>query len=359
VISEPVQKKMTSYLAGPSLAAATGSRLDSAAKHIQQCRVSQDHMQTLVNWDGGCNPDELSHNKYRYCVHKDELVLGIGRSWANTIRFQNSTAYPRVLSNLGRLADKDSTSGKYNNAIKMIIYLYHNACTVNDRDRLVNTFKSLDPEVWMTTFQPHGQPQQTYFDVHDSDPDSDIGCKKMVSLLFDFVTVGYANTLGYAHAHNGDTMTSVHIGGLRTVPNGDFEVFCGDMIQWYWPFERLCFTTHGRRKKALVLNGDGGDGGDGQCMFLNSDPWAAPVELDEGGREKNWANKKDAEQRKEFLDRQFGQYKGYEKHIPLIKPYKRDDTHPRIYDWYRVFATAISSARPFEMVDIRISRQAI
>ena len=45
--------------------------------------------------------------------------------------------------------------------------------------------------------------------------------------------------------------------------------------------------------------------------------------------------------------------------VPLIKPFKKDDDHPRLYDWYRVFADAISSAGPREKVDIRISRQAL
>ncbi len=48
-----------------------------------------------------------------------------------------------------------------------------------------------------------------------------------------------------------------------------------------------------------------------------------------------------------------------EKVVPLIKPYKRDDNDPRIYDHYRVFAEALCSARPREAVDIRICRQAL
>jgi hypothetical protein len=64
-------------------------------------------------------------------------------------------------------------------------------------------------------------------------------------------------------------------------------------------------------------------------------------------------------QRKSFEERQYGQRKGAEKMVPLIKPFKKDDEHPRLYDWYRVFADAISSAGPREKVDIRISRQAL
>lgn len=61
----------------PSLAQATNTRVDSACKHIQQCRVSTDDMMRFVQEDN----EELQRNKYRYCVHKDELVVGIGRPW--------------------------------------------------------------------------------------------------------------------------------------------------------------------------------------------------------------------------------------------------------------------------------------
>jgi hypothetical protein len=53
-------------------------------------------------------------------------------------------------------------------------------------------------------------------------------------MMYDYFTTGFANTLGWAHANSGDTMTSVMIGGLRTVLNGDFEIFAGDIIQFYW-----------------------------------------------------------------------------------------------------------------------------
>ena len=47
------------------------------------------------------------------------------------------------------------------------------------------------------------------------------------------------------------------------------------------------------------------------------------------------------------------------KNVARIKPYMPDDAQPRLYDWVRVFAIAISSARPNEMVDIKISKQSL
>lgn len=165
-----------------------------------------------------------------------------------------------------------------------------------------------------------------------------------VSSIHDFVTVGYSNTMGWAHAHLGDTMTSVMIGGLRTVLNGDFDIFCGDLVQWYWPFERECFVRDGSRKKIKFAAAGDSHG----CLQI--DPAAANGEFQKD---------KDTMSRKHFYDQQYGQKKGTEKVVALIKPYKRDDESPRIYDWYRVFAVALCSARPRERVDIRISRQAL
>ena len=60
----------------PSLANASGTLLDSACKHIQQCRVATDEMLNFVG-----DIEEIQRNKYRYCIHKDELVVGLGRPW--------------------------------------------------------------------------------------------------------------------------------------------------------------------------------------------------------------------------------------------------------------------------------------
>ena len=322
----------------PSLAQSTSTHLDSACKHIQQCRVSQDHMTKFLAVP---DPDELIRNKYRYCVHKDELVLGVGRCWAKEgcdKKFQNN-AYPRVVSNLGGLTDPNGDEESF--VVKLIKVMYHNATSIPERDRILKKIQNAKSEDFPETNGPYlGRP-------HAQNPSVMI-FKESVPKVHDFITVGYSNTLGWAHAHTGDTMTSVMIGGLRTVMNGDFEVFTGDLIQWYWPFERCCFTKQGRRKPRAPLLAD-------DLPNLQVDPDSIPLEA----QNVNWALDKDSQQRQKFFDQQYGDRKGREKVVALIKPYKRDDEAPRIYDWYRVFAVALCSARPREKVDIRISRQAL
>lgn len=327
--STPQNPKMSSTMYdGASLASATGTRLDSGCKHIQQCRVSQDHMEKLV-FDSRLN---LTNNKFKYAVHKDELVLGIGKCWGDDKKFRQD-AYPRVLSNLG-----DVCNGHHDVIPNMIKYMYHYATSISARDYLLNVvFKKAEPSRWR---DPHGLFDEKAGKMPFDDRDK----------IHDFISVGYANTLGYAHAHSGDTMSSVMIGGLRTVMNGDFEVFCGDLIQWYWPFERDCFVKGTAQRKPIGA----GDLVDpyGAVGLLNADPGSS------GG---NFEEDRFSKERRLYHSREFGQPSGPNnaKTVPLIKPYKRDEVNPRIYDWYRVFAVALCSARPNEAVDIRISRQAI
>ena len=333
----------------PSLGSATSTHLDSACKHIQQCRVSQDHMVKFTKAPN--DPDELIRNKYRYCIHKDELVLGVGKPWAadgKSKRFQNN-AYPRVVSNLGQLAEV-GVGADESDAVKLIKLMYHFATSIPVRNHLLIRFqKGLSAEF-------PGAGPNTYLSPSTDQPQV-MGFKETVPNLFDFVTVGYANTLGWAHAHCGDTMTSVMIGGLRTVLNGDFEVHTGDMVQWYWPFERDCFTQSGARKQL-----DAGAwlaGGIPAAYPRDSTQFNLLVDPARGQADHGVVVDRGTTLRDEFHTRQYGQKKGVSKVVPLVKPYKRDDDFPRIYDWYRVFAVALSTARPRELLDIRISRQAL
>ena len=202
----------------PSLASSTSTSLDSACKHIQQCRVSQDHMTKFVKNN---ESDELIRNKFRYCVHKDELVLGVGKPWAKdsmTKKFQNN-AYPRVVSNLGQLVE---TEGEEPSDVeKLIKLMYHNATSIPVRNEILKKFQNANS----ADFTPVPGNPKGYL-KQPSSGSLQMPFERDVQKIHDFVTIGYSNTLGWAHAHCGDTMTSVMIGGLRTVLNGDFDVFC-------------------------------------------------------------------------------------------------------------------------------------
>jgi hypothetical protein len=177
--------------------------------------------------------------------------------------------------------------------------------------------------------------------------------------LYDFYPVGFANTIGYAHPSSGDTMSSVMIGGLRTVMNGDFEVFAGDLIQWYWTFELGCFHFDtGRRKSIQGAGGIPISNGDPEVDYAQVGvPALAPLHPPN--------NDPRGDLRRIHNNFQYGinpdkfSPADKAKNVARIKPYMPDDAQPRVYDWYRVFAVAISSARPNEMVDIKISKQSL
>ena len=332
----------------PSLATATSTRVDSACKHMQQCRVSYDHMLDFVG-----SASELERNKMQFCVHKDEMTIGVARPWnpeAPAMRKLPLSAYPRVISNLGNI----TTSNEYEPAVKMIKYLYHFSTSIQKRKQIITQMSTLKGH----TVPHHPLPGVVpYFDDEKGTP---LNLSKFMSKMYDFYPVGFSTTLGYAHPNSGDTMTTVMIGGLRTVMNGDFEVYAGDIIQWYWTFERNCFRSDGSRKGITYTPPGGGgpvvcDGNDPEIDYtptapvppaaMNSDPYN--------------------ETRRHHNDFQYGVDKDKKGpaskalHVARIKPYIRDDDQPRLYDWFRVFAIAISSARPNELVDIKIGKQSL
>jgi hypothetical protein len=181
-----------------------------------------------------------------------------------------------------------------------------------------------------------------------------MGTRQFMDRMSDFNAVGFANTLGYAHPNTGDTMTSVMIGGLRTVMNGDFEIFAGDPVQFYWSCEKDDFTPDGRRK-AYIDGWENNEPG-------NIDPSVTNT-LAKRGRDgdprETWQLPQDARIRQANYELGYGQKAGVHKLVARVKAYYKDEENPRIYDWVRVFGTAISSGRPHEMVDIKICRQSL
>ena len=167
--------------------------------------------------------------------------------------------------------------------------------------------------------------------------------------MFDLYPVGVANTLGYAHPNSGDTMSSVMMGCLRTVRNGDFEVLAGDLVQWYWTFEVDCFhIATGRRHSIVDPAGNVVAGVDQEIDY--TDGYHNPARAQIPARYHN-----DYQYCADPLNRPSSKAR----HVARVKPYLRDDDQPRLYDWFRVFAVAISSAKPNEMVDIKIGRQSL
>ena len=84
-------------MSNAGIAGATGTRLDSAAKHTMPCKIDDT---LLVSWfeDKNNARTALHVNKMKYAVQKDELVLNVTQKLnSNTM---GSRAYPSVVSSV-------------------------------------------------------------------------------------------------------------------------------------------------------------------------------------------------------------------------------------------------------------------
>lgn len=272
-----------------------------------------------------------------------------------------NSAYPKVISNLGALDDKAETKV----VIAMIRFMNHYARSPRERKAIIDFFAG-DVRTPVGFYERVGSGPRTFTalaDTFEAFPNrgGKLGTAAYMRFMNDYFAVGFANTLGYAHANTGDTMTSVMIGGLRTVMNGDFEIFAGDLVQFYWTFEKDDFEQDGRRKAYKDVWQDNGK----PCILDPSfsmrvtsrkrNAAGQPVQ----GSGPSWQTPADAQIRQAHYDLSYGQRGNRQKIVAKIKPYFRDDENPRLMDWYRVFGVAIASARPNEMCDIKISRQSM
>lgn len=166
----------------------------------------------------------------------------------------------------------------------------------------------------------------------------------MPEFYFEGVSLG----LAYAHPDSGDTVGTVMYGGLRTVMNGPFKANTGQPVMWIFEFEAKLFDSAGRR----IFNNK-------ELPHIVEDGFAK-IQGAMGSTMVNLDGK--TLDRKRWNDRENGNLPGYagKKNIFMLKPYVRcDDYGENILDRERVCGTYISSAREFEMVDIKLQRQAI
>lgn len=158
------------------------------------------------------------------------------RDTRTVVKRTSNSAYPKVVSNLGALMD--TSKGKV--AINMIRFMNCYARSIMERARIIEFFKEdrYVMPVMVEEVRQGGAPEIVSLPgaaaFKEEVEGAGIRTKDMMGMMNDYFPVGFANTLGFAHPNTGDTMTSVMIGGLRTVMNGDFEIFPGDLVQFYW-----------------------------------------------------------------------------------------------------------------------------
>lgn len=306
-------------MSGPNVASVTGTRLDSAAKHQIAVRASYEH---LLSWVG-YEQVVLQKEKHAFSIAKDDLTIGVSkpvRKNENGRGNQRNKAYPSVVTTLARMEQP---------ARNYLIMLYHNPRNFQERDTFIRNVE-MRPEVW--------------------DPTMSEVAKKQIAEMPEFYFVGVSVGFAYPHPLSGDNVCTTMLGGMKTVLNGAFEVDSGDIIQWYWDAETNCFDGQGRRLDPIEDQRS-----PGVTAFLT-------------GHSQSLS--RDSAKRKTFYERGNGVFTnsptdGNVKYngklgVAFPKSLKAGrDGKKRPGDMMRVFARAVSGARPYEWFDVLIGRQSM
>jgi hypothetical protein len=327
-----------------SLPQATGTKIDSGCKHILTCRVDSERLRICAKDDIGENP--------KYKMQQWDLALNTTqKSWKESGIVRKDDAYALVITNFSDLPDT---------AQKLIKYVYHNACSLYERDQFITYFNNTaNPVAGATRVRvvPPGDIREPFFEwKHNAIQILQTDLAK----ICDCGALGVALTEASATGLKSDTAGSVLVGGMITVVNGDFSVQTGDKLQFYWPFERDCFDSDGFRKLPSACRLTDPDDYHSLVEFENTDPGGNQTmhnmdgawEADKAGIERrNFATRGREFTRKNTLLGLQGRI------TPMIKPYREDGRYPRWADYMRVFAHANHSAGPGQQLDIRLGNQ--
>jgi len=182
-----------------SLGTMTGTRVDSATKHVRTCRVSEDIVRHLRGKSFGKyreNDPEVS----QFMVLKDDLFIACKPFWTTVNPSCMKKAYTVGISSLTGLSDIAQ------------VFITMRFLFFDDATHLYQMFQRIREDLPF--------PQKT-----------------QLEWLPDFACFGVALTDGYPSGNFGDTALSVQTGGMATLQNGPFAVDCGDVLTWVWDFE--------------------------------------------------------------------------------------------------------------------------
>lgn len=299
-----------------SVATMTGTLIDSGCKHIIPTRVSLD---TLLGLQESPDQNVILRDKMKYCAHKNDLLLCVNRPLFKQGRgfLAKNAAYPYVLSTLGGVAP----------VIEHAIAMYYAFQGEDEIQEDVEAMFQLGlAHVYDENLLPRltEEEEQVYMQIF--------------SRLPFFTFMGYSLGLAYAHPSSGDNVVSAMVGGMLSVQNGHFQVHTGDLIMWYFDFERPYFTDEGGRPENIeVVNIAPDRGADERRKTHLRENGVYPGGPGEG------------------RDRNSGKTQ-----IAYPKPYVLEFNRPPNWkDKRRVFARAMSNARPFDKLDLLICTQSI
>ena len=178
-----------------------------------------------------------------------------------------------------------------------------------------------------------------------------------------FIAQGYSLGIAYASSLSGDTVGSVLIGGMCTVMNGAFECKAGQMLHWYFDFERNCFFQDNEHSRHGMIMA-----GTRRNIDINptneSEMKKKMIELKKFSSDDTVSEKS----REAYHQRALGAMDAYpiggksdRKHlIAFPKPYMlNSDGQDHYGDKIRIFAKCITGARKHEMMDLMLMTQSL
>jgi len=293
-------------MSNAGIASATGTRLDSAAKHTMPCKIDDT---LLISWFEEKNNARvaLHVNKMKYAVQKDELVLNVTQKLrVNTL---GTRAYPSVVSSVTEMPSYVRSGLKY-------------------------LYNSETAHHFLTAAH---NPVFAEEDGHGITPPQMILAKTMWSDMPYFTAQGYALGTAYASAQSGDTVSTVLVGGMVTVRNGGFSCRAGEPIMWYFDFEENMF--HSKRTLTAV-----------ESERIND-----LAVRDTRAKETTEQNRK-----RRMTDIYDTASVGHHKTgIALPKPYVLKRGRDHFGDKIRIFAKCINGGRPYDMIDIMLMTQSM
>lgn len=305
----------------PSLGTATGTRVDSAAKHIMACKVDTRLLMHMLA--DNSDPQNALHNeKMKYCMHKDEIVLNTTSTNDN-----NVTAYPMVVSTLGDISQEAQR------AITTLYRIHDATHFFSKQDQLKNS-KNTDVSAHICDYDS-ANPQHK---------DKWNRILRQLTALPNFRCQGVALGQAWASYLSGDTVASVLVGGMVTVLNGHFTMHTGDLVQWYFDFEQNEFV-HVNKNNGFRIDQTPSNLSSKRTKYMDERVFGNSVKTGRHSGQKNTNA------------------------VVRIKSYKmkqiQTDNHQALVhidhygDKIRVFAKCISGGRPFDTVDIMLMTQSL
>ena len=323
----------------------TNTLIETGARHMQQCRTNFDVLLSLAHGSDA----ELRDPSDKWGMAKDELAVNCNKHiFPDAPKTGTKYAYPSVITCLGAL--KSTGVNGLSTDPALFLACYYQFMGQLDVKAIAGIVFDTAPgnAVHARTLMEYAKYYASNGNAFHLTPHPVVQKPEIVGQLRQFKPVGYSVGHAYAHSGVGDTMASVQVGGLRTVINGAFEIQTGDLIQMYIPdVESNFYNQEGGRVHIPLTN---------TKALLTARIARVTVP--------NTTEK----QRRDFYNRGNGMVSngGRSDRLKMgcfsIKPYLETlNEGGFVYygDKMRVFARALSSARPYEPVDIMIARQSL